>query len=48
MERPSVDLSVDISMEASKLDSLRIKDDEMQQHDDDISNINMEGTLVTF
>ena len=47
-ERPSVDLSVDISMEASKLDSLSIKDDEMQHHDDDISNINMEGTLVTF
>ena len=47
-ERPSVDLSVDISMEASKLDALSIKDDEMQHHDDDISNINMEGTLVTF
>ena len=48
VERPSVDLSVDISMEASKMDSLSIKDDEVQQHDDDISNINMEGTLVTF
>ena len=47
-ERPSVDLSVDISMEASKMDSLSIKNDDMQQHDDDISNINMEGTLVTF
>ena len=47
-ERPSVDLSVDISMEASKLDSLSIKDDQMQQHDEDISDITIEGTLVTF
>ena len=47
-ERPSVDLSVDISMEASKMDSLSIKDEEMQQCDDGISNITIEGTLVTF
>ena len=48
VERPSVDLSVDISMEASKMDSLSIKDEEMQQCDDGISNITIEGTLVTF